>query len=59
MSEEKRSIQLIVPESLYQEIKEEADNRSNTVPGFIRYMINVYLTALHRNRMDAGKDHTK
>lgn len=59
MTEKKRSIQLIVPESFYQEIKAEAEHRSNTVPGFIRYMCNVYMTALKRNRMEARENHTK
>lgn len=59
MAEKKRSIQLIIPESFYQEVKAEAERRSNTVPGFIRYMMNVYMTALQRNRMENSEHHTQ
>ena len=50
MAEDKRAVQIVFPESVYQEIKEEADRKSNSVPGFVRYMCNVYMTALKRNR---------
>ena len=55
MSEEKRPVQIMFPESVYQKIKEEADKKNNTVPGFIRYMCSVYMTALKRNRENHGK----
>lgn len=59
MGEEKRPVQIMFPESVYQEIKEEADKKNNTVPGFIRYMCSVYMTALKRNRENVEQSHGK
>ena len=57
MTEKKRPVQIMLPESFYQEIKAEADRKSNTVPGFVRYMCNVYMAALKRNRQKSLQNH--
>ena len=56
MEEEKHQVQLMLPKSTYEWVKKEAKARNNTVPGFLRYIIASYRTALEKKRVKLKKN---